>query len=54
MYHNSERMSDSFYQMTESSKLELKKKRMGPKHTHILEYLRRNTCLCTVLRSLTS
>ena len=31
-YHKSQRMSDSFYHITEPSEIELKNK--GPKHTH--------------------
>ena len=33
-YLNSQRMSDSFYHITESSRLYLKKDE-GPKHTHL-------------------
>ena len=46
VYHNSQRMLESIYHITESSKL----KNKGPKHTHlamqvshVLEFLRRNT-----------
>ena len=47
-YHNSQRMSDSFYHTTESSEF---KNNMVSKNahlvmyvSHILEFLRRNTC----------
>ena len=41
-------MSDSFYHITESSELNLKKKRFQNTHSamyvsHVLEFLRRNT-----------
>ena len=32
-YHNNQRMSDSFYHITESSELD-RKKNKAPKHTH--------------------
>ena len=34
-YHNSQRMSDSFYHITESRKLNENKKGGDPKHTHL-------------------
>ena len=52
-YHNSQGMSDSFYQITEFRESNEKKK--GPKHTGLCRsamfwnFLRRNTCTCTVL-----
>ena len=57
-YLNSQRMSDSFYHITESSELNKKKKKKKGSKTysfgHVLEFLSRMTSSCKRMYSATS